>query len=174
MPPKIEIVAHPPERRPRGTTLVAAGCCCCCCCCLHSVGSVVGALVGGAQAMRRPAPEGVTAQEASLEHLQLKSADRYVMKTYWLAVLVVAIIGSIVTVVENRGNDGIVIALFVIALGLPFGQLIASVLTLIYLNVFPHPRKPDSLKRLGKITLYSFIGGLIGTAVMAALIPVMK
>jgi hypothetical protein len=169
MPPKIEIVAHPPERRCRATTLAAAGCCCCCCCCLHSVGSVVGALIGGAKGARHLVPK----QEAAKAILEIQSADRYARKTYWLSLVVVALVTLLASIAEGRGEFAGV-AFFVIVLGLPAGQLIASVLALIYMNVFPHPRKSDSLKRLGLITLYSFIGGLIGTAVMAAFIPMLK
>jgi hypothetical protein len=43
----IEVVAHPAERRRgRQTPPAQAGhCCCCCCCCLHTIGSLIGAVV---------------------------------------------------------------------------------------------------------------------------------
>lgn len=123
--------------------------------------------MGGAKPLQGVAP----AEEAS----QIRSAGRYTVKVYWLSVLVVAILTCIATAMENKGSgEGVLIALLVIGLCLPAGQLISSVLTLIYLNVFPHSRKTESLRRLGWITLYAFIGGLIGTAIMAALIPVLK
>src|SRR4051812_49179151 len=42
------LTSHPPGRRRRHSAPAQAGpgCCCCCCCCLHTVGSVVGAIVG--------------------------------------------------------------------------------------------------------------------------------
>ena len=174
MPPNIRVVAHPPERGRRTTTLAAAGSCCCCCCCLHSLGGIAGAVFGGVKEFRRPTPAGVPAPEAATIHQEIKSAERYAVKVYWLSILIIAIITVFVTVLqEGRYNvgAGFGLSLLVIALGLPFGQLGASVLTLIYLNVFPHPRKADSLRRLGWITLFAFIGGLLGTGVMAAFIP---
>lgn len=167
MPPKLEIVAHPPERSRRGAVLLSAGSCCCCCCCLHSLGGIVGALVGGSREGRGPAPEGVTPAER-------RSVDRHVRKIYWLSLLAVAVLAVIGSLVEARGSDGPVVAFFVVALCLPGGQLIASVLTLIYLNTFPHPRKRETLQRLGKITLFAFLGGLIGTALMVAMVPIFK
>ena len=177
MAAKIEIVAHPPERGRRTTTLAAAGSCCCCCCCLHSLGGIAGAIVGGVKNLRRPTPAGVPSPEAATIHQEVKSAELYAVKVYWLSILILAIITCFVTVLEEGRHSigqGFGLSLIVIALGLPFGQLGASVLTLIYLNVFPHPRKAESLRRLGRITLYAFIGGLLGTGLMAAFIPLFK
>ena len=176
MAAKIEILAHPPERGRRTTTLAAAGSCCCCCC-LHSLGGIAGAIVGGVKEFRRPTPPGVPSPEAAKIHQEIKSADLYAVKVYWLSILIIAIITCFVTVLEEGRHNpgaGFGLSLLVIALGLPFGQLGASVLTLIYLNVFPHPRKAESLRRLGRITLFAFIGGLLGTGIMAAFIPLLK
>jgi len=137
------------------------------------VGGIAGAIVGGAKDFRRPVPDGIPAQEAAKIELEAKSAGRYVVKVYWLSLLIIAIISAMVTVLEEK-REALFLSLVVIGLGLPFGQLGASVLTLIYLNVFPHPRKADTLRRLGRITLFAFIGGLIGTGLMAAMIPLFK
>jgi hypothetical protein len=173
MPPNIRVVAHPPERGRRTTTLAAAGSCCCCCCCLHSLGGIVGGIVGGVKDFKRTTPADIPSPEAARINQEIKSAESYAVKVYWLSLLIIALIAALVTMMENR-SDQAVIVFFVIALGLPFGQLGASVLTLIYLNVFPHPRKSDSLRRLGRVTLYAFLGGLIGTGLMCAFIPLMK
>jgi hypothetical protein len=50
----IHVQVHPGERgRRRGVVLNAGCCCCCCCCCLHTIGGVLGAMLGSA-----PAPGG--------------------------------------------------------------------------------------------------------------------
>lgn len=164
MSSKIEIVAHPPERRRGCTTLLSAGSCCCCCCCLHSLGGVVGAIVGGSRGL----------PPTAAEHLEARSAERYAVKVYWRSMVAVVVLALIASLLENPGSESVLIALLVVALGLPAGQLAASVIALITLNALPHARKADSLRRLGRITLYSLVGGLIGTALMAAMIPVFK
>lgn len=161
----LRLVAHPPERRRRSTSLLAAGCCCCCCCCVHSLGSIAGALYGQKSGRRPPTP-GLSAEESRRELEERKAADKYAAKTYWLALLVIAIVTTLVTIGENprEGIGALGIAALIIAICLPAGQLGASVLALIYINVFPPARKPDCLRRLGRITLFSFIWGLIGSA----------
>jgi hypothetical protein len=177
MPSKIQLVAHPPERGRRSTSLAAAGSCCCCCCCLHSLGGVVGAIVGGAKGLRTTVPAGIPTPEVEKIKDQVRSASLHTVKVYWLSLLILGILTCIVGVLEAGSTNpgaGVGGSLIAIALCLPAGQLVASVMTLIYLNVFPHPRKADSLRRLGKITLFAFIGGLIGTGLMAATIPFFK
>src|SRR5262245_15858327 len=46
-PGEVELRQHPPERRRApGVVLPQFGCCCCCCCCLHSIGGLIGGIVG--------------------------------------------------------------------------------------------------------------------------------
>jgi hypothetical protein len=51
------LTSHPPERaRHAGSVVLHAGCCCCCCC-LHSVGGIIGGIVGTVYAVpARPRP----------------------------------------------------------------------------------------------------------------------
>jgi hypothetical protein len=176
MPDDLRFVAHPPERRRRSTTLLAAGCCCCCCCCFHSLGSIAGALYGMRTGHRPPPTPGLGAEEAKRELDGRRAADRYAAKIYWLALLIVAIVTTLVTIGENprEGAGALGISALIIAICLPLGQLGASVLALIYINVFPPARKPECLKRLGRITLFSFLWGLIGTALSWILLLGMK
>ncbi|SRR5258706_2657066 len=172
----VTCVAHAPERRRRSTTLGAAGCCCCCCCCLHSIGSVSGALYGGAKG-RNTRLEGVAVQDLAREQAERRAADSYTVKVYWLSLLIIAILSVFVCLLESRNenlSNAMLIFLLVLALGLPFGQMGASVLALIYLNVFPPPRKAHCLKRLGRISLWAFLWGLIGFAVMVPFAFMMK
>jgi hypothetical protein len=114
----------------------------------------------------KPPTPGLSAEEAKREALERKAADKYASKLYWLALLIVAILTTLVTITEQsrEGAGALGIAALIIAICLPAGQLGASVLALIYINVFPPARKPDCLRRLGRITLFSFIWGLIGSA----------
>lgn len=106
--------------------------------------------------------------------MEVRAAHSLAAKAYWLGLLIVAVLTLVGTVlqvalVENRGNqfgEAFGIGLLIIAMALPFGQLIASVLALIYVNVFPPPKKQECLKRLGIISLYAFVWGLIGFGLM--------
>src|SRR5207248_619864 len=146
-------------------TLVAAACSCCCCCCIHSVGGLAGAIYGGFRG-RPPATEGASEEAASGERLERKAADRTAIKVYWCANLIIALITIFVTGLVN-GSDHLLnslgTGLAIVAFGLPVGQLAASVLSLIYLNAVPPLRKQDCLRRLGRITLFAFTWGLIGS-----------
>jgi len=161
----VRVVAHPPERGRRSTTLLAPGCCCCCCCCFHSLGSLAGAIYGMRKTLGSPAP-GLAPEEARRVAEELKAANKYAIKLYWISLLIVAIITTLVTIAENprEGVEALGIAGLIIVGFLPAGQLAASVLALIYINVFPPAQKPACLRRLGRITLYSFGWGLIGAA----------
>lgn len=146
------LVAHPPERARRSTALLSAGCCCCCCCCIHSLGSLAGALYG----MRGAPPP---------EERERREADRLAVRCYWWSLLGIAVLAAIGGLIENRGGaDSLGVAAIVAAVFLPAGQLGASALALIYINVFPPAQKIVSLRRLGRITLFSFVWGLIGAA----------
>ena len=98
---------------------------------------------------------------------ELKAASKYAIKLYWISLLLVAIVTTLVTITENprEGVGALAIAGAIIVGFLPAGQLAASVLALIYINVFPPARKPECLRRLGRITLFSFGWGLIGAAI---------
>src|SRR6185369_16084219 len=103
---------------------------------------------------------------------ELKAAGKFAIKIYWKALLVVAIITTLVTIaydpmrpVQMLGMAGVVILGF-----MPLGQLVASLLALIYINVFPPMQKPEALRRLGRITLFSFLWGCIGAAISGAIL----
>jgi len=125
---------------------------------------------------RRPSTPGLSPEDARRETTERQAADRYAIKLYWLSLLVIAVVTTLITCLENTGNsdNGFLISLLIIGICLPIGQLGASVLALIYINVFPPARKPECLRRLGRMTLYSFIWGLIGTAVTWLILIGMK
>src|SRR3954447_8965677 len=55
----VKVTRHPPERRRSGSIVLAmgGGCACTCCCCLHTLGAVVGAIVGSALPLSPPKQE---------------------------------------------------------------------------------------------------------------------
>ena len=109
---------------------------------------------------------GLPPEDAERVKAELHMANKYAIKLYWVSLLIVTIVTALVTITENprEGARALGIAGVVIAFFLPAGQLVASVLALITINVFPPVRKPECLRRLGRMTLYSFVWGLIGSA----------
>jgi hypothetical protein len=168
----VRLTVHPPERRRRSTILAAAACSCCCCCCLHSVGGLAGALRGGFGG-RRPPQEGLSPEEAQRDAQVVRGAERRAIKAYWWSTLIVVGISLGAGAVESGIGEAWVGAL-VLAMALPAGQLVASVLTLIYLNVFPPERKDAALRRLGRITLMAFLWGLVGGLIMVPFLALLK
>jgi hypothetical protein len=158
-PGEVDIVAHPPERRRRSTTLAAAGCCCCCCCCVHTFGGVAGAILG-ARRKGVPLPETLTTEAAIREEAEKKQAQRYAIKTYWLSVTIVALLTCIVCMAVDPREafwGPLIVAGF-----LPAGQLLASLLALLYIHFVPPARREDSMKRIKRMTLFAFLGALLG------------
>ena len=153
----IRVESHPPERRRRSTVLLAHGCCCCCC--LHTVGGLAGAAYGS---MRRnaPSPDSLTTDAAIRAEDEIRTANRLAAKAYWLSTALVTLLSAIVgTLIDPRES---MVSLFVIVFFFPAGQLAASLAALIYIQVKPPVRKPECLSRLGRITLFAFVGTLAG------------
>jgi hypothetical protein len=138
----MEIRAHPPERARRSAGVSACCCCCCCCCCLHTIGGLIGAAVGGANAPSRE--------------------ERRTIGLYWSSFLAVAV----VTIAAGAlsGEMGLSVALLLCAL--PLGQLFTSLLVLLLAMVYP---RPLDLPRLGAITWKSALWSVGGLAVMIGL-----
>lgn len=158
----IRFEAHAPERGRRSTTLMAHGCCCCCCC-LHSIGGIAGAVWGGVR-RNAPDPDTLTTQARVDEEEGLKAARRLTIRAYWLILTLIAFVSIAIGVVANPSES--VIGAIIVALLLPAGQLLASIITLVFLAVKNPPRKDDSLRVLGRITLFAFLGGVIGVVGM--------
>jgi hypothetical protein len=131
----MEIRAHPPERARRPAGVSACCCCCCCCCCLHTIGGVVGAAVGGRQAV---SPE-----------------ERRTIKVYWWSFL--AVMG--VTLAAGAASDELGLAVLLILGALPLGQLFTSLLVMLMSAVLP---SPISLPTLGRVTWKSVLWSVIG------------
>jgi hypothetical protein len=171
---EVIVTAHPPERgRQASTVTLACGCCCCCCCCLHTIGSAAGGLVGSLLTVgSRPkqtydpsAPFPFRRDEFFDEEEMMFSPTLL----YWLMVSMVTSVGSIWMFVSDgtfSHPEYILWGFLIAAIGfLPFIQLIASLLSCVVVAMF-YTDKRTAFIRIGKITLWSFVGALIGSAVM--------
>jgi hypothetical protein len=139
-PDPFKFQAHPAERR-RGKDVVVCccGCCCCCCCCLHSLGSLVGA--------------------AAVVSKTAKPGHRSVALMYWI-VLAVLTIGTFAYYGERQEAS-----LVIIALAMPLIQLAAAVVTAVGVVLFGQDTRSE-LVQVGKITVWTILGALIGIGVM--------
>lgn len=134
---------------------------CCCCCCLQSVGSVAGAIYGSVSRHPRSLetlPDG----EALRNSEEIRAAHRMVVKRYWLTVALLTLFAAIVATLIDPNEPGV--SLFVIFFFFPVGQLVASGVTWLCILARPPARKSECLSRLGRITLFSFLGALVGCA----------
>jgi hypothetical protein len=169
---EIALTAHPPERRRGGSPVILpCGCCCCCCCCLHSIGGIVGGLVGTAA----PVEQAPRPMDPSFpfpfrrDELDEDSPVLPVGMLYWMLVCFGLLAVALWEPVVGRGgsfrSDDLVVGLVVGLLFLPAIQLGASLVAATAVLFF-YPAKRVAAIRLGKITLWSFVGAFIGAAMM--------
>jgi len=169
--PPVQMQAHPPERRQRGGVNLACGAttCCCCCCCLHSVGGLVGAAVAPVLGTAQPKPW----RQRLVQHYyddedEPQRAQPGVSGAglYWLLLLAVTpgAAGVVFLLVRDVLVTGILLAL-----GLPLLQIGASVLSFIGLALWPRPDQTLQMSQVGKITLGSVVGTVLGLVVMVGL-----
>ena len=175
---EISVTAHPPERGRFGSTVtLACGCCCCCCCCLHTIGSGVGGLVGSLLPVS-PRPKKMADPSAPFPFRRDEFYDEEEMMfsptlLYWLMVSVLLSLGGGWFFVSDGMRSGpfrhpeyLFYGFLIAAIGfLPFIQLGASLLSCLAVAIF-YTDKRTAFIRIGKITLWSFVGGLIGTGIM--------
>src|SRR6266481_5544806 len=146
----IHFEKHQPERRREvGSSLFCCGGCCCCCCCLHSLGGLLGATAASVSKKSAGGASGIRAYWTCLTGLTL------------LAGLAFACI------VASSNDSGTMLWLLIALLFLPFVQLAASIVTVIWVQFrsgdFP---EKTSLQVVGRITLWSILGAVIGLATM--------
>jgi hypothetical protein len=172
-PPSVRLTAHPPERRRRGSVVLlqGGGCgCTCCCCCLHSVGGLVGGIIGSRKYVEpylEPNPDLTSPfpfrrdQEQAISVLSATGL-------YWaLVVSLVGVCGVAGLFLTNGMRpDSLLIGLLFAFMVLPGIQLTASLLALIGVALFASEKR-TALRRIGKITLWSFLGSVFGTIAMA-------
>jgi hypothetical protein len=173
----VVVTAHPPERGRQGATVtLACGCCCCCCCCLHTVGSAVGGLVGSMLPIKaRPKINYDPSAPFPFRRDEFWDEEEIMFSPtlmYWLMVSVLTTIGSVWFFVQEgtfKRPEYLLYGFLLAAIGfLPAIQLGASLLTCILVAVF-YTDKRTAFIRVGKITLWSVVGTLIGTGIMLGL-----
>jgi hypothetical protein len=171
--PSIQLTAHPPERHRRADPVILpCACCCCCCCCLHSVGSALGGLIGSVKQLDLP-PREITDPDFPFpfrrDEVEEEGPLVPVGVVYWLLVIFLLGVGALwyfLSARSGRPEDlltGLIIGLCL----LPIPQLGASILASISVFLFYEDRRA-AFARLGYITLYSFIGTVIGLMLLGA------
>lgn len=163
--PEIQVEKHPPERRHRKVVTAHCGCCCTCCCCLHSVGGLVGAGLGSV-----PVPaldEGYYIEDPDnpgqykLIRVPGQKTGRSVVGLYWV------IFGILCGMASLAPVGGFGLGFFLAIIFLPGIQLVASFAALIAI-AFRGGSKAE-YQQIGKITLGTIIGSVIGFGIMYVL-----
>jgi hypothetical protein len=158
----VKFTRHPPERRRSGSIVLAmgGGCACTCCCCLHTLGAVVGAIVGSALPLSPPkqersenAPEKPSPKVAAIFWALSGLVSLGVLGYY-------AVSGGAVTG-DNLLGAGIILLL----VGIPGAFLAAALVTAI---VIPLAYQDVGLafRRLGYIFGLALAGFALGAGVM--------
>jgi len=158
----VQFTRHPPERRRSGSIVLAmgGGCACTCCCCLHTLGALVGAIVGSALPLSPPK------QERS-ENAPEKPSPKVAAIFWALSGLVslgvlgyFAVSGGAVT-----GDNLLVAGVILLLVGIPGAFLAAALVTAI---VIPLAYQDVGLafRRLGYIFGLALAGFALGAGVM--------
>jgi hypothetical protein len=200
-PQQVSVERHAPEHG--GVLAAAAapaGCCCCCCCCLHTIGGIAGAIHGAFSHIDERSPFGGPPRDfrrdpdspvgpywnrdrpddidAPFPFRRDQFEDEKpilpVPLLYWLLVLFLgaATAGGVYLYDGARNPGMLVLGGFIAAMVLPGLQLVASLLTTVVILIF-YPDKSYPLTRIGRITLWSFVGALMGILAMAGCIGIL-
>lgn len=140
----VQLEKHQAERRRgMGGYLLCGGGCCCCSCCLHSLGGLIGAAV-------------VSGKSKS-------ATGGSVVACYWTILTVLTVVVSLWGFASAEGFGIIGVLLF-----LPLVQLAASVVTLLWVQIrsADFSDKQTDLRTLGRITLWSLLGAVVGLIAM--------
>ena len=175
----LTVTRHPPEHGRAGAPAVlpAGCCCCCCCCCLHTLGGLGGAVVGSSQHIDTRPYHSREAESPFPYRLDVFEEDLPLIPPvllYWALVALMVAATTVGTFLySGAGNAGhLVWGLFLAVMVLPGLQLVASLLSVIIVALF-YPERSYSLRRLGKISLWSFVGSAIGMLLMGGCVGVL-
>ena len=173
----VDFVAHPPERYRRSGVPAQAGGCCCCCCCLHSLGGLIGAAVslhlGGGPAYRTDAaveeyddgfdqPRSVVASTARPD----ESHGRFTANSlFWQSFLFLMFLAMVVGTISSQSLFGPAIIILML---MPLLQLASAAIALFALAVSSRTDRGYQLRCLGRLTLGTIVGSLLGLGVMWA------
>jgi hypothetical protein len=172
-PLPLEVTRHPPEHGARAAPdVVPAGCCCCCCCCcLHTLGGIGGAVLGSTMRIETNPLRTYDPESPFPYRRDVFEEDQPLIAPtllYWLLVaLMVAGTCAVTFLSSGTANPEttLMIGLFIAVMILPGLQLGASLLAVIVVALF-YPERSYSLRRIGKITLWSFAGTALGLLLM--------
>ena len=92
-----------------------------------------------------------------------------VSREYWMSFLVASIITMMILGVTLDGSDKLVATVVIYALAIPAVQLAASIAALVLVLTSKRPGQSERLRHLGKVTLYSVIGALLGGILVFAM-----
>jgi hypothetical protein len=178
--PAVAVIVHPPERRRRRSPVIAAqACCCCCCCCLHTLGGLVGALVGSLVRVRMSWKPREYDEDADIPFRRDEMPPTFTLPAalvYW-GLVSLGTLGTFLALAFSSGTGKVSQSdLFgagvVTILILPVVQLGAFIVALIAVALCPRSLIPDksaAVVRVGHIGLWSFVGTLVGLGVMMLL-----
>lgn len=152
---KAKFTVHPAERKrsPAIVGSVCCSCCCCCSCCLHTVGSLAGAAIGTAVAIKtaRNRPQALQ-----------------VVAVYWVSTL--TLLSMLIAI--SLLTKSLLAILIIVLLLVPVLQLGASVITFVVGLIIARDRG-DAMKTVGWITLVSTVLGAIGLGLLVLFLSVL-
>jgi hypothetical protein len=186
-PLDVAVIVHPPERRRRRSSVIAAQacCCCCCCCCLHTVGGLIGGLVGSLLPVpltRRPREYD---DDNPFRRDDLPPTFTVPAALIYWGLVSLGTMGTFLALALSSGTGrvssaALLFAGFVLILILPVVQLAAFLVAMIAVALCPQTLIPDkaaAVVRVAYIGLWSFVGTIAGLGAMflvCMLLPVFQ
>jgi len=184
----VAVIVHPPERRRRRSPVIAAqACCCCCCCCLHTLGGLIGGLVGSLlRVQSAPTPREYDGDD-DIPFRRDEMPPTFTVPAaliYW-GLVSLGTMGTFLAIAFWSGTgkvsqSDLLTAGVVTILILPGVQLGAFVVALIAVALCPQTLIPDksaAVQRVAQIGLWSFVGAIAGLGVMfllCMLLPILQ
>jgi hypothetical protein len=148
--------------------VLPCGCCCCCCCCLHTIGGLVGGISGSLTRIDRPRRPLDPDFPFPFRRDEMEDEATFPSGAmYWLLVSFLCAVTAVVFYVGEGARDptALLWGLGVAIMILPALQLGASVIAVIGVALF-YTERTVAFIRIGKITLWSFVGTMAGLFLM--------
>jgi hypothetical protein len=157
-----------PERRRGTTTLYAPGCTCCCCCCLHTIGGLIGAVVG---------PRIKSEKAPIIYTCDVDADDKVVSRAvypglsaealFWRMLLPMPFVGFVLFLVFSRiWQEMGCFAIVFVAIYLPYAQFLSAGITFVILGLSRRGDKHFQIKQLAKLTAGVVVGTISGLLIM--------
>ena len=174
------IVRHPSERGRTTQRSVVVYACSTCCCCLHTLGSLAGALVGGGFKRTAEDPGFDPERRIPMVHWLFDRLPRTqwifwssLVGVVFITVTVLWLLLGLTGLTGGRAGltEGLVVALFSLAMGGPLVPVAAWVVSLIRLAFVTRGQEAsEEFWLLHKMLLWSFVGTLAGLLVMGLIL----